>query len=116
LPYAQALLDLNEIYARKIAALTSGELPSGKGDSFDAARADSDARVKAFCNERFNARKLEQEALVEETKRGQDKAKVRELAAAIRKRLDAVPPTPAPSPSPTLSPVPPSSSEPPKER
>jgi hypothetical protein len=57
LPYAQALLDLNEIYARQLAALPPGQLPGGKGDSFAAARADLDARVKAFCEERYKALK-----------------------------------------------------------
>jgi hypothetical protein len=106
LPYAQAVLDLNEIYARQMAAVAPGEFPSGKGDSFAAARADLDARVKAFCNERFKAFKVEQEALVKETKQGQNKIKVRELASIIRKRLDAVPATPAPSASSTSSATP----------
>jgi hypothetical protein len=114
LPYAQALLHLNEIYARQMLALTAGQLPGGKSDSFAAARADLGARVKAFCEERYKALKNEQEAFMKETNQGENKKKVSELAAAIRKRLDDIPvratlsATPAlsviPSVSPTLSP------------
>jgi len=89
LPYTQALLDLNEIRARQTAALAPGEFPGGKGDSFAAAQADLDAQVKAFCQERFRAFDVERDALVKETRQGENKKKVRELAATIRKRLDA---------------------------
>jgi len=89
LPYTQALLDLNEIRARQMAALAPGEFPGGKGDSFAAAQADLDAQVKAFCQERFRAFDVERDALVKETRQGENKKKVRELAATIRKRLDA---------------------------
>jgi len=103
---AQSLLDLNEVYARHMAAIPLGEFPGGKGDNLAAARTDLDARLKAFCNDRFKALQLEREAFVKETNRGQDKKKVRELAAAIKKRLDAVAPTGMLSVSPTPSPVP----------
>jgi len=106
LPYAQAILDLNEIYARQMAALPPGELPSGRGDSLAAAQADLDARVKTFYQERSKTFNTEKDAFVKETERGQNKKKVRELAAAIKKRLDATPATPAPSRSPTVSPAP----------
>jgi hypothetical protein len=114
LPYAQALLDLNEIWARQMAALAPGEFPGGRGDNFAAARDDLDARVKTFCRERYKPFEIELEAFVKETKRGENKEKVRELSAAIRKRLDAIPPTPAASavpaiitaPSPTSAPMP----------
>src|SRR5438067_8759044 len=89
LPYAQAIL-----------------LPSGRGDSLAAAQADLDARVKTFYQERSKTFNTEKDAFVKETERGQNKKKVRELAAAIKKRLDATPATPAPSRSPTISPAP----------
>jgi hypothetical protein len=106
LPYAQALLDLNEIYARQMSALTAGQLPGGQGDSFPAARADLDARVKAFCEERFKALKDEQEAFMKETNQGENKKKVSALAAAIRKRLDDTPVRATPSATPVLSLIP----------
>ena len=89
-----------------MAALPPGELPSGRGDSLAAAQADLDARVKTFYQERSKTFNTEKDAFVKETKRGQNKKKVRELAVAIKKRLDATPATPAPSRSPTVSPVP----------
>jgi hypothetical protein len=91
-------------------ALAPGEFPGGKGDSVAAAQADLDARVTAFCQERFKAFDVERDALVKETRQGENKKKVRELAAAIRKRLDATPATPAtppPSATPTLNSAPP---------
>jgi hypothetical protein len=106
LPYAQALLDLNEICARQMAALVPGELPAGRGDSFAAARSDLDAKVKAFCRERFIQFESGREAFVKETKRGENKEKVRELGGAIKKRLKALPPIPAPSSAPTVNAVP----------
>src|SRR6516165_453061 len=38
LPYAQAILDLNEISARRLAALTPGELPSARGYNVEEVR------------------------------------------------------------------------------
>jgi len=99
--YTQALLDLNEIWARQMAALAPGEFPGGRGDNFAVARDDLDARVKAFCRERYKPFDVEREAFVKVTKRGENKEKVRELSAAIRKRLDAVPLISAASAAPT---------------
>lgn len=106
LPYAQALLDLNEIWARQMAAIAPGEFPGGRGDNFAAARDDLDTRVKAFCRERYKPFEIEREAFVKETKRGENKEKVRELSAAIRKRLDAIPLTSAASAAPTINTTP----------
>jgi hypothetical protein len=106
LPYAQALLHLNEIRARHMAALAPGEFPGGKGDSVAAAQADLDARVTAFCQERFKAFDVERDALVKETRQGENKKKARELAAAIRKRLDAAPATPTLNSAAPVSPTP----------
>jgi hypothetical protein len=59
--------------------------------------------VKAFCRERFKPFETEREA---ETKRSENKEKVRELGAAIKKRLNALPPIPAPTAAPTDNAVP----------
>lgn len=104
LPYAQAVFDLDEIYARELAALKTGDLPVGNGDTFQAAIADLDQRVKAFCRERYAKVEVERDVLVKTSKRGANKKKVRELADAIRKRLDALPPVATPTPAPSNSP------------
>ena len=112
LPYAQALLDINEIHARQLAALKEGELPQGRGANFDEARADMEAKLKQFVDAKYAQGSAEMRAFAEATKNGENKKKVRELAAEIRKRLDATPATTvqatdapltgvAPSPSPT---------------
>ena len=93
LPFAQAILDLNEITARQIAALKLGELPQGRGSSFDSAHADLEAKMKKFLEARYRMAQAEIEAFVKATENGADKKKVRQLAAEIRKRLDATPAT-----------------------
>ena len=92
LPYAQALLDINEIHARRIAALKPGELPSARATSFEEAKTMLDARLKEFLAVEFSASKAEMEAFSKATGNGQNKKKVRELASAIQKRLEAIPP------------------------
>lgn len=98
LPYAQALLDLNEIYARQLASLKTGDLPRGGGPSVTEAAKDLVGQIKVFLNKKYERLQTESAALAKATNRGQDKVKVRELADGIRKRLDALPkPTPAPA-------------------
>ena len=96
LPYAQAILDLNEIASRQIAALKTGELPQGRGASFDSAHADLEAKIKQLLEEKYGHATTEIDAFVKATDYGNDKTKVRELAAEIRKRLDATPATTVP--------------------
>lgn len=108
LPYAQALLDLNELNARKLATLTPAELPHGEGETLEKARAQLDDRVIAFCRMQSNNVEKEAESLAEATNHGQNQKKVRELAAAIKKHLaEIVSSTPPPSagvtPTPTAS-------------
>ncbi len=118
LPYAQALLDINEIHARQLAALKAGELPQGRGANFDEARADMETKLKQFVDAKYAQSEAEMRAFAEATKNGTDKSKVKQLAAEIRKRLDAIPattvqandaalpisPAPAASASPAASP------------
>jgi hypothetical protein len=91
LPFAQALIDINELHARELATLMAGDLPRGRGENFPAARADLDDKMKAFCSDKFDKIQTEMNAFANATNHGQDKKKVRELAAAIKKQLDAVP-------------------------
>src|ERR1700736_1049592 len=102
LPYAQALLDINEIYARQLAAVQPGDLPSGLGSSRAAAQTDLPIRVRVFCGKIYEQVQTERAALATATANGQNKKKLGELAVTIKKRLDALP-SPAPSPVPTSS-------------
>lgn len=96
LPYAQGLLDINEINARRLAALKPGELPSGRGVNFDEARADMEGKLKLFVEQKYKQNHSEMEAFAKATGNGANKKKVRELAADIRKRLEATPATTVP--------------------
>ena len=119
LPYAQALLDISEIHARQMATLKTGELPNARGETFEKADAELRRKLNEFMDARFKQAQSEMEAFAKETKNGADKKKVKQLAAEIRKRLDAIAPltvqptdaTP-PSPAPSGSPMPTASSSP----
>lgn len=106
LPYAQAMLDINELYARRLAALKPGELPSGEGATAEQARFQLDDRLTAFCRTKMDAASKEVESFAEKTKKGQNQKKVRELAAEIRKQLEATPPIKPLSPTLSVSPAP----------
>jgi hypothetical protein len=112
LPYAQAWLDLNEIYARQLAALKPGELPSGRGATIPEAAAALHQNLDTFLKEKYKALHAEAEEFQKTTKQGTNMKKVRELGKAIRKRLDVLPaPTgpgyelPATTPIPSPTPV-----------
>jgi len=113
LPYAQAILDINEIHARQIAALKPGELPSARGNTAEEARTLLNVKLKEFLAAKYNETHAEAEAFMKATDHGANKKKVRELATAIRKRLEATPATtvpfpeaPVPGSSPIVTPVP----------
>jgi len=92
LPYAQALLDINEIHARRLAALRSGELPRGQGGSLEATQANLTKKMKLFCEREYELMQAEMDDFAKATNKGSNQKKVRELGAEIRKRLAAVPP------------------------
>jgi len=109
LPYAQALLDLNEIHARRLAALKSGELPEARGDTIEDAQAKLKAEGNKFLAAKDKELKAEMAAFMKATGYNAKKKKVLESAADIRRRLDATPATtvpfilgPAPSPTPVV--------------
>src|SRR4029079_1450055 len=52
LPYAQALLDINEVCARKLAALQPAELPRGTGRTQAEATKDLETRLGEMVNSR----------------------------------------------------------------
>lgn len=101
LPYAQALLDINELYARRLGALQPGEFPSGSGATWAAARQQLENRIETMCQGQLREARKEAEKFAQATNNGQNKKRLRELSAAIKKRLAQIPtPTPTPSPSP----------------
>jgi hypothetical protein len=91
LPYAQALLDINEIHARRLAALKSGELPRGEGASLKATRANLVTKIHLFCQREFAQIQAEMDEFAKATNKGSNQKKVRELAAEIKKRLASLP-------------------------
>ncbi len=116
LPYAQAILDMNELCARELAALKAGDLPRGSGPTVEAAKRNLQIQIDFFLKGRYEKLQADNDAFVKATNRGQDVNKVRELAAAIRKRLDTLPlPVPTPpqiAPSLSATPAPPAIARP----
>lgn len=104
LPYAQAIFDLNEIHARRIGALKTGELPSARGTTAEEARTQLTAKLKEFLAAKYKEGDTEAEAFMKATDYGANKKKVRELAAGIRKRLEATPDTTVPFTAPAAGP------------
>jgi hypothetical protein len=105
LPYAQVILDINELYARRLAALQPGELPSASGKNWQEAQSHLKSRVDQLCEMQLSEARIEQNAFTSATDHGQNKKKVRELSAEIKKRLAIlVSATPSPSAVSTVSP------------
>jgi hypothetical protein len=96
LPYAQALLDINETNARRLAALKEGELPSGRGNTFEEAQLELRRKLQAFLDAKYRENNVEMEAFAKATGHGANQKKMRELAAEIAKRLKATPATTVP--------------------
>ncbi|MEO5722024.1 MAG: hypothetical protein ABIR71_11200 [Chthoniobacterales bacterium] len=96
LPFAQALLDINEINARRLAALKEGELPSARGKSFEEVRTELARKLNEFLAVKYKENNAEMEAFAKATKNGADQKKVRALAAEIAQRLKDTPATTVP--------------------
>lgn len=96
LPFAQALLDINEINARRLAALKVGELPSARGSSFEEAQMELGRKMEEFLDAKTRENQAEMEAFGKATENGTNQKKVRELGAEIAKRLKATPATTVP--------------------
>lgn len=107
LPFAQAILDLNEIYARQLAALKLGELPQVRANTFEEAKVEMNRRMKEFVEAKYKAGNAELEAFAKATANGAKDKKVRELGAEIKKRLEATPFATVPFPEATAAPSPP---------
>ena len=104
--YAQSLLDLNELYARRLAALQPAEFPRGTGRTWPEAQRQLEEGIEKLCQMQMTEERKEAETLAKATNNGQNKKRVRELSAAIKKRLAQVTPastpTAAPSPQPGM--------------
>ena len=105
LPYAQAILDINELYARRLAALTPVEFPSGSGTSWPEAQRQLENRIETLCQIQIAEARKEAETLAKATNNGRNKKRLRELTAAIKKRLDQILSASGPSPRPTIDPA-----------
>jgi len=107
LPYAQALLDINELYARQLGALKLEELPQVRSTSIVEASTELESNLTELARQKYQQMQVEQDEFTKATENGHDAKKVREKAAEIRKRLDATPRTtvPYPEPSPRTSPA-----------
>jgi hypothetical protein len=105
LPYIQAMLDVSELHARKLAALKAGDLPSGQGTTVEEARAQLKDKIAALVQVRAWEAQKETDALAKATDNGRNKNKVRECATAIKKRLAEIPPA-SPPPNPGASAAP----------
>jgi hypothetical protein len=101
LPYAQAILDINELYARRLAALQPGEFPSGSGGTWAEAQRQLENRIEMLCQIQMKEMRNEAETLAKATNNGQNRKRVGELSAAIKKRLAQLPPANGPSPTAT---------------
>jgi hypothetical protein len=106
--HAQAYLDIYELCGRQLAALKPGELPSARGATPSEAIAILTKSMDAFLKEKYKLVDAEAEEFQKVTGHGTNMKKVRELAKAIRKRLDAVPAQTAPARdlAPPASPIP----------
>jgi hypothetical protein len=104
LPFVQAILDINELYARRLAALQPGELPRGEGKTWAEARKKLETHLDELYQMELVYVKQETEALQTATDRGQNRKKVRELSEKIKRRLaETLPPNRTP-PTATTSP------------
>ncbi|HEV2803474.1 MAG TPA: hypothetical protein VGW57_00955 [Chthoniobacterales bacterium] len=99
LAHAQAYLDLNEIFARQLAALKPGELPSARGATPEEAGKILQQNLKAFLEQKYKTLYAEAAEFQKVTNHGANRKKVVELGKALRKRLDALPPIGPPSDS-----------------
>ena len=77
LPFAQALLDINEINARRLAALKEGELPSARGNSFEEVQTELARKLKEFLAAKFQENNAEMEAFGKATENGRKKSPAR---------------------------------------
>jgi len=102
LPYLQALLDINELYARRLAALQPAEFPRGSGRTWAEAQRNLEEAIQKVCLIQTSEARREADRMATATNNGQNKKRVRELSAAIKKRLAQV--TPASTPTPTPQP------------
>jgi hypothetical protein len=113
LPYAQAILDLNQLYARQLGVVPPEGFPENRAGTDEEALAGLQEKIHALCQHGYAGAERETEAFVKATRTGDNKKKTRQLAAEISQRLKAMPaPTPfgaSTAPAPSVTPAPTSS-------
>jgi hypothetical protein len=115
LPYAQAILDLNELYARKLSVMPPEGFPESRAGTEQEALAGLEEKINALCQSVYAEGERETETFVKATDNGENKEKTRQLAAKISQRLKTTPaptpfgarlaPAPSVTPAPTASPA-----------
>ena len=95
LPYAQAILDLNELHARRLAVVPLDGFPECRAGTEQEAVAGLKEKINALCQKVYDDLNRETDAFAKATDNGRNKEKTRTLAAEISERLQA---TPAPTP------------------
>ena len=114
LPYAQAILDLNELYARRLAVVPAEGFPENRAGTDQEALNGLQEKIRNLCQPIYAEAERENDAFVKATDYGENKSKTKQLAAEISRRLKAMPaPTPfGASPAPVPSAIAPSTASP----
>ena len=100
LPVAQAVLDINEIYARRLGAMTPSELPQVRTTTMAEAELELAAKLSELVDANEKQIQAEIEAFSKATEGGHNTKLLREKADEIRKRLEATTPATVPYPQP----------------
>lgn len=110
LPCAQAILDLNELYARKLSVVPPEGFPESRAGAEQEALAGLQEKINALCQRVYAEAGRETDAFVKATRNGDDKEKNAQAGGGNSRRLKAMPaPTPfgaSPVPTPATSPAP----------
>ena len=88
LPHEQGHLDINELYSRRLAAISLDMLPRGEGVDPKEASADLIRKVEALADRVSGEEKKEHEQYDAETAHGKNLSKQQEWSAAIQARLE----------------------------
>ena len=111
LPYAQAILDLNELHARRLAVVPPDGFPECRAGTEKEAVAGLQEKINLLCQKVYDDLNCETDAFAKATDNGQNKEKTRKLAAEISERLQAMSaPTPFGLPLPLSASLSPSAS------
>jgi hypothetical protein len=91
LTFAQAIFDVYELHARQLNQLLPGDLPRGSGPTPVDARVNLESQLRVMLERDHDKVTNEINDLIAIAKQKDGKAKLLEQAAAIRKRMEALP-------------------------